>query len=99
METSNTTHNKYLEAKKRVKRIKGFYTHLFVYIGVNLFIVYLNYSQLKPGETYFQWQNFLTLFFWGIGLLAHGLRVFLPNFILGKNWEEQKIRELMEKNK
>lgn len=99
METSNTTHNKYLEAKKRVKRIKGFYTHLFVYICVNLFIVYLNYSQLKPGETYFQWQNFLTLFFWGIGLLTHGLSVFLPNFILGKNWEEQKIRELMEKNK
>ena len=39
------------------------------------------------------------LFFWGIGLVAHGLSVFVPQFVLGKDWEERKIRELMEKNK
>ena len=99
MENYNTDDIKYLEAKRRVKRIKGFYTHLFVYVCVNLLIVYINYQDLKLGETYFQWQNFLTLFFWGIGLLAHGLSVFLPNFILGNDWEERKIKELMNKNK
>ena len=99
MESFNSDEIKYLEAKKRVKRVKGFYIHFLVYICVNLFIAYLNYEDLKPGESYFQWQNFFTLFFWGIGLAAHGLSVFLPNFILGKDWEEKKIRELMDKNK
>lgn len=99
MENYNENDFKYLEAAKRVKRIKGFYIHLLVYICVNSFIVYINFQDLKPGESYFQWQNFLTLLFWGVGLAAHGLSVFLPNFILGKDWEEKKIRELMDKNR
>jgi hypothetical protein len=86
-------------AYKKVKRIKGFYTHLSVYLLINMVIVGLNISELKPGESYFQWQNFATLFFWGIGLLAHGLSVFMPYFVFGKNWEERKIKELMEKEK
>ncbi|WP_417428029.1 2TM domain-containing protein [Halpernia sp.] len=99
MENYNSDEIKYLEAKKRVKRIKGFYTHLIVYVCVNLFIAYYNYQDLKPGESYFQFHNFLTLFFWGIGLAVHGLSVFLPNFILGNDWEERKTRELMDKYK
>lgn len=97
--------NKYLEqeryerAKKRVKRIRGFYTHALVYVVINIIIVIINVQQLDEGESYFQWQNFITLFFWGIGLLAHGLSVFMPNLILGKNWEEKKIKELIDKDK
>ena len=63
-----------------------------------MFVV-INYQNLGEGESYFQWHNFITAFFWGIGLLAHGLSVFLPGMILGNNWEERKIRELMEKEK
>jgi hypothetical protein len=90
---------KYLEAKKRVKRLKGFYIHLTIYILVNLLIVFINIQNLKPGESYFKFENFVTLFFWGIGLLAHGMSIFVPQFVLGKNWEERKIRELMDKEK
>jgi hypothetical protein len=82
-----------------VKKLKGFYIHLTIYILVNLLIVFINIQNLKPGESYFKAENFITLFFWGIGLLAHGMSVFVPQFVLGKNWEEKKIRELMEKNK
>ncbi|WP_291135997.1 2TM domain-containing protein [Flavobacterium sp. UBA7663] len=90
---------KYQEALKRVKKIKGFYTHAIVYVFVNIMIVFLNVKNLDPGETYFQFKNFLTAFFWGIGLLAHGLSVFVPNWIMGQNWEERKIKEFMEKEK
>ncbi|KFC23725.1 2TM domain-containing protein [Epilithonimonas lactis] len=90
---------KYLEAKKRVKKLKGFYIHLTIYVLVNLVIVLINYQDLKPGESYFKYENFITLFFWGIGLLAHAMSVFVPQFVLGKNWEERKIRELMDKEK
>ena len=90
---------KYQEALKRVKKIKGFYTHAIVYVFVNIMIVFLNVKNLDPGETYFQFKNFMTAFFWGIGLLAHGLSVFVPNWIMGQNWEERKIKEIMEKEK
>jgi len=90
---------KYYEALKRVKRIKGFYTHALVYLVINLMFVVINYQNLGEGESYFQWHNFITAFFWGIGLLAHGLSVFLPGMILGSDWEERKIKELMEKEK
>ena len=89
---------RYKLAAKRVKRIKGFYTHALVYILVNLVFVYINFQNLDAGESYFQWRNFITFSFWGIGLLAHAGSVFLPSIIFGKNWEEKKIKELMDKD-
>ncbi len=90
---------KYQEATKRVKKLKGFYTHAIVYIIVNILIFFLNVNNLEQGESYFQFKNFMTAFFWGIGLLAHALSTFLPYFILGKDWEARKIKEFMEKEK
>lgn len=90
---------KYQEAVKRVKRIKGFYTHAAIYVVVNIMIVILNIQDLEPGESYFKIENFFTAFFWGLGLLTHALSVFLPNILLGSNWEEKKIKQLMEKDK
>jgi hypothetical protein len=90
---------KYQETLKRVKKIKGFYTHLIVYIFVNILIFYLNVKDVEQGESYFQLKNFQSAFFWGIGLLAHGMSTFVPYLILGKDWEERKIKELMEKER
>lgn len=99
MDTKFIEQEKYERATKKVKRLKGFYTHLLAYIVVNIMIIILNVHDLKPEESYFQWKNFITLGFWGVGLLAHALSTFMPDIILGKNWEERKIQEYMEKNK
>ena len=88
---------KYQEAKKRVKRIKGFYSHLLVYLVINTMIFIVNIQHLDAGENIFSFKNFSTAFFWGIGLLDHGLSVFLPTMILGNDWEERKIKEIMNK--
>lgn len=90
---------KYQSALQRVKKIKGFYTHAMVFVVINTMIVILNIQNLDKGENYFQIKNFMTLFFWGIGLFVHGLSVFLPQMFFGQNWEERKIQELMEKDK
>lgn len=90
---------KYKEALKRVKRIKGFYTHLIVFIVINSIIVYTNIQLLNSSEHYFQMKVFSTPLCWGIGLVAHGVSVFLPTIIFRKDWEEKKIKELMEKEK
>jgi hypothetical protein len=91
--------SKYENALKRVKKIKGFYSHLLVYVVINIMILIVNVQSLDKGESYLSLKNFSTALFWGIGLAAHGLSVFGPNIVLGQNWEEKKIKELMEKEK
>jgi uncharacterized integral membrane protein len=88
---------KYQEAVKRVKRIKGFYTHAAVYVVINIILLIVNTQNSSEG--FFHWKNFTTALFWGIGLAAHGFSVFVPTMILGKDWEDKKIKELMEKEK
>ena len=101
MEINNENNIKYLNAKKRVKQVKGFYIHALVFVLVNAFIIMMKVinGQHVAGEPQIKISQFLTIIIWGVGLVAHGLSVFLPNFILGKNWEEKKIRELMERNR
>lgn len=93
METYHTPNQKLENAKKHVKRIKGFYIHAIVYICVNLFIVVANSIDSHKG--FADADGYMTALFWGFGLLAHGMTVFAPDFILGRNWEEKKIQEIM----
>lgn len=92
--------DRYELALKRVKRIKGFYVHALVYVLVNLFIIANSYrkSSFDSGD-FFRWETFSTAFLWGIGLLIHGLSVFGRNLFFGQNWEEKKIKELIDKEK
>ena len=90
---------KYENAIKRIKKIKGFYTHLLVYIVINIMIIVVNIQNLETGESYFQFKNFFTAFFWGIVIISHALSVFGPDLFLGNDWEEKKIKELMDKEK
>ena len=90
----NTTSNelRYRLAKERVERIKGFYGNLTAYCLVIPALAYVNYN-----TTRFPWVLF-PMVGWGFGLLMHGLDAFGYNPILGKGWEERKIRELMSKD-
>ena len=99
MEPVNDKNIQYERARKRVKEIKGFYIEALVYMLVYLFLILSTSIIYDSFETFFEQNQFWGIGLWGIGLFAHGLSVFLPNFILGKNWEEKKIRELMERNR
>jgi hypothetical protein len=87
----------YLRAKKKVDSIKGFYWHLAVFVVVNIAIILLNANYSKYG--FWSFGTFSTAFFWGIGLLFHFLGVFGKDFLFGKNWEEKKIKEFMDKDR
>jgi len=80
----------YQQAKKQVEQLTGFYGHLFVYVAVNIIIVFYNISHLEPGESYFQFKNFFTAIFLGIGVLVHALSVFLPKIGAVKNGRKIK---------
>lgn len=89
MEPTET--EKYRRAKKRAKELKGFYSHLSTYVVVNIFFIAMN-LWTKPEHLWF----YYPLFGWGIGLFWHFCGVFVFNKF-GKDWEERKIKELMEK--
>lgn len=92
----------YLRAKKRVEKIKGFYVHLVTYIAVNIFLIAMvQFDNIKAGHFTLNSGMLYTPFFWGIGLAFHALGVFVfgsDNHLLGKSWENRKIKEFMEKD-
>lgn len=100
---SSTTHRNfeqeeaYLRAKKKLDKIIGFYWHLAVYIVINIFLILL--IGLNTDQGFRGFGPYATAVFWGIGLLFHFLGVFGPGFMFGKNWEERKIKEFMEKDR
>ena len=85
------------KAKKKIKAIKGFYSHLAAYIIVNVVLIIMHAVDLEPDESFWHWRTFSTAFFWGIGLLCHAFGVFGTDVFLGADWEERKIREYMDK--
>jgi len=96
---------KYLRAKKRVEKIKGFYVHFAIYILVNLFLSSIIIYGLTSddgdtfGEAFSNFGVYSTWVFWGIGVFFHWLGVFGFNSLFGRNWEEKKLKEIMDKDK
>ncbi|MCT2563501.1 2TM domain-containing protein [Chryseobacterium herbae] len=77
----------YKKAARRVKDLKGFYGNLTSYCLVIPFLLALNLLT-SPGHLWFYWP----MLGWGIGIVAHAVSV----FGIGKEWEEKKIKELMD---
>lgn len=95
----NTEQLRAERVRKRVKSIIGFYKHLAAYILVNSILLAIKWFTLGPEDSFFTLGTFSTVFFWGIGLAFHAFGVFGTNAFLGPDWEERKIREIMEKQK
>ena len=91
--------DEYHMAYKRMKRIKGFYVHLLVYILVNAFLIFNQCFESESLAPLTNLKTYSTMFFWGIGLVAHGFSVFGRELFFGNDWEEKKIREFMGREK
>ena len=94
MENEYLEEERYYKARKKVEEIKGFYGNLTSYIVVNIGLMVLNLVT-SPEYLWFFWP----LFGGGIGVVIHGMVVFNYMPFLGKDWEEQKIKEFMDKEK
>lgn len=95
----NAENEAYQVAYKKMRRLRKFYIHFIVYILVNLYLLILQFNDLEPGENFFSFDTFSVAFFWGIGLVAHAFSVFIPHFVLGKDWEERKVKQFMDRDK
>ncbi|WP_299157514.1 2TM domain-containing protein [uncultured Tenacibaculum sp.] len=104
MERDYRNEHKYMLAKKRVEKIKGFYWHLVSYIGVNIFIsVVVTVGIMNDNNQSFtkaitNFGVYATWLFWGIGLFFHWLGTFGTNIFFNKDWEKRKIEEYLKEN-
>ncbi len=88
----NISETAYDRAKERVMALKGFYIHLAIYLIFVPFFIFLNFR-----STNFPWAIF-PIAGWGLGILGHAAETFGWNPFFGKDWEERKIREYINKD-
>lgn len=96
MKTQDTyiSEKKYSLAKEKVEKLKGFYIHLTIYLIFVPVFIWLNYKS----NSGFPWAIF-PIGGWGFGVMGHAAETFNYNPFFGKDWEERKIREMMDKEK
>ena len=84
----------YQIAQKRVADIKKFYTDLIGYVVVNIILFIIDYLT-SPREWWFYWVALI----WGVLIIAHAVRIFAFGNLDSKKWEEDKIKEILDKEK
>jgi hypothetical protein len=76
--------DKYDRARQKVEAKIGFFTHLAVFVVIN--VVFL----IVAGEDWL----WVTLF-WGVGLALHGFGVFFGDSDVIERWKERQIQKEM----
>lgn len=88
---TNATHDaeqQEKEAFRYVRKLKGFYAHLFQYVMVVGFLAAINLV-FSPQYLWVLW----VAGGWGMGILAHGFGVFRPAWFLGPQWERAQVEK------
>jgi len=92
MKTTNyNEENKYIRAREKVEKIKAFYSNILSYAIIIPLLAILNYMT--------SWEHkwfIYPMLGWGIGIIFHYFEAFGRHPFLGKNWEERKMKELMD---
>ena len=97
----NNDNNIVLEqmAKDRVRQLKGFYWHLFVFlIGVVVYVskTYFGAPLNFPPISY---MNVAFMVIWTLIITVDGLRLLVKEKLSGTQWEVRKINQLIEQEK
>ena len=80
---------RYEIAQTHVRLQKKFWVHLALFVVVNAVLVTLNLVQ-SPEKLWVHW----VLIGWGAGLVLNAFTAFGSGY--AKNWEENKIREMVK---
>lgn len=83
-------------AKKRVKNLKNYYIHLFVFsIGVIIFIA-KNYIGFTLNIFPIKYINFDFMLVWALILGAETVSLLVNENIFGSKWEQRKIEKIID---
>lgn len=90
-----TEEEKYKRIQARVRRVRNFYSNLLTFFFVNILLLVINLL-FNPHNLWFYWVTII----WGIVLIFEAIKIFtLKNRFLSDEWEQKKIKELMDKEK
>ena len=76
-------------AWRRVRALRAFYTHLTIFVGVNLIMFLVDSATEGPAWFY------VPLLSWGLILSLHGLHAYDLLPWTTQDWEQRKVRELV----
>ena len=87
---SQSVHADEALAMAHVRKLKGFYMHLALYVIIISFLAVVNLMTYRH-HLWFIW----SALGWGIGILLHGLRVFDRIPFLNGDWERQQVEKYL----
>ena len=88
---------KYLQAKKKVKLLRRFYIHLFIFLIVNITLL-VKLIMLEKDESLdtLVWLILNVMITWSIGIIIHAWCFFDGKILFSKDWEQRKIEEFIQ---
>lgn len=98
MENQNTSNEILRElVRERVQKLRRFYTHLFIF-AIAL-IIYIAKTYFGAPFNFFPLRliNETVIWIWTFIIAVKAIRLFVKEKMLGTNWEQNKINEIIEK--
>lgn len=87
-EASSSSEKQEAQAFRHVRKLRGFYVHLFQYVMVVGFLTIINIA-FAPQHPWVLW----VIAGWGLGVLSHAFSVFRPSWVLGPQWERAQVEK------
>ncbi|MEY8848870.1 2TM domain-containing protein [Psychroserpens sp. XS_ASV72] len=99
MEFNESEKQKYLAAKKKVKRLQTFYLHLMLYVIAMALLAYNFYIMTGPYQSEITALNIAIMVLWTLFIIIHAWSVYKGKLFFSKRWEDKKIESILkEKN-
>lgn len=99
---------RYQRAEKKMKALKGFHSHLWIFIIITVMIFVVRFlilpriGALPEEEGFVDWldvNTYLVPGLWGLAVAIHGITAYRHKIKWLKDWENRKIEEYMEQEK
>lgn len=84
-------------ATKKVIQLKYFYKHLFVYAIAMILFLLKEYTNLPLQFFPIRYLNWVVVIIWSAVLVGSAIDLFASYKIFGHEWEERKLRSILEK--
>lgn len=100
METNSDEERKQFEyqvASKKVIKLKSFYIHTFIYfIGLIIYVL-KDYYGFPLNFFPFKYLNYIIMIIWTCVYIISALDIVVSFKILGQEWEERKLKNILDK--
>lgn len=96
------TPDREISIRRRVHRLAEFYRHALIYVIIIGMLWVLNAIMIQYNGRVTTWTSWFAIWptlGWGIGLITHGITVLPVWGFFSQDWEDRKVKELMERER